>query len=467
MRYLGSYRAQGHRLWVFLAVFLIAFSSAASAVSAVHFSDVPPDCWAANAVYTLANKGIIDGYPDGTFRGHTFISRYESAALLSRFINYFNLKAGIEEKLLEELKTEVALRTYKQDKEEKENQIFGYLASHGRYSFSPLSGTKLDYRLKVNWLKEFSPDSSVKICLDTVDAGFNTTVTRDLVTRLLDVEGRFKLGPVDYKVNIGPGVVVHNETDGLFPSYNNTIYIRPKTAIVASTSLSGVNLSAEYVTRQVQPSGLVGVNELTGKLTYDFGKVGFHVRPRYLFVIDGNRDILAEGGVDIRPNKYWETNLFLSVGNFSKSTSGMYAKVIQKLKDPWETGTDIVLRFDKVGSGYRMDDLDKYEFVYLNNFSRLILDGTVDVGLKIKQQLPKNFSLEWKGDYVTTGAYQYGVGYPGTYFLWQLGLDYAFSSAIAMNTFYRVYEVPSGMAQFSDPVPTSSQMLGVGMTCSF
>lgn len=29
------------------------------------FSDVPADSWAYDAVTTLANDGVIDGYPDG------------------------------------------------------------------------------------------------------------------------------------------------------------------------------------------------------------------------------------------------------------------------------------------------------------------------------------------------------------------------------------------------------------------
>ncbi len=32
------------------------------------FSDVPPDYWAATAVETLRRKGIVVGYPAGTYR---------------------------------------------------------------------------------------------------------------------------------------------------------------------------------------------------------------------------------------------------------------------------------------------------------------------------------------------------------------------------------------------------------------
>ena len=37
------------------------------------FSDVPADSWAYDAVTTLANDGVIDGYPDGTYQGQNTI----------------------------------------------------------------------------------------------------------------------------------------------------------------------------------------------------------------------------------------------------------------------------------------------------------------------------------------------------------------------------------------------------------
>lgn len=45
------------------------------------FTDVPSDHWAYQALLNLAGvHGCISGYPDGTFRGDTAVSRYEFAA---------------------------------------------------------------------------------------------------------------------------------------------------------------------------------------------------------------------------------------------------------------------------------------------------------------------------------------------------------------------------------------------------
>ncbi len=48
------------------------------------FKDVPRDHWAFEAVESLRQKGIVNGYPDGAYRGKRSISRYEMAAGLDR-----------------------------------------------------------------------------------------------------------------------------------------------------------------------------------------------------------------------------------------------------------------------------------------------------------------------------------------------------------------------------------------------
>lgn len=50
------------------------------------FKDVPSDHWAASSVQTLADKGIMQGYPDGTYKGDKYVTRYELAAALQRVI---------------------------------------------------------------------------------------------------------------------------------------------------------------------------------------------------------------------------------------------------------------------------------------------------------------------------------------------------------------------------------------------
>ena len=55
-----------------------------TAFAANPFSDVTPDSWAYQAVSQLANAGIVNGYPDGTFKGQNNITRYEMAQMVAK-----------------------------------------------------------------------------------------------------------------------------------------------------------------------------------------------------------------------------------------------------------------------------------------------------------------------------------------------------------------------------------------------
>ena len=48
------------------------------------FSDVTPDSWAYQAVSQLAAAGIVNGYPDGTFKGQKDITRFEMAQMIAK-----------------------------------------------------------------------------------------------------------------------------------------------------------------------------------------------------------------------------------------------------------------------------------------------------------------------------------------------------------------------------------------------
>ncbi|MBI4278320.1 MAG: S-layer homology domain-containing protein [Armatimonadetes bacterium] len=50
------------------------------------FADVPTDHWAYDAIAELAAKGLIEGYPDGTFKGDRAMTRYEAAMIVARLL---------------------------------------------------------------------------------------------------------------------------------------------------------------------------------------------------------------------------------------------------------------------------------------------------------------------------------------------------------------------------------------------
>ena len=63
-----------------------ALSAGVTAYAANPFSDVTPNDWAYQAVESLSEQGVVEGYPDGTFKGERNITRYEMAQIIARML---------------------------------------------------------------------------------------------------------------------------------------------------------------------------------------------------------------------------------------------------------------------------------------------------------------------------------------------------------------------------------------------
>jgi len=65
---------------------VLAFVMTTMVASANPFSDVPFSHWAYDAVNKLAAKGIIQGYPDGTYKGEKHVTRYALAMVTAKML---------------------------------------------------------------------------------------------------------------------------------------------------------------------------------------------------------------------------------------------------------------------------------------------------------------------------------------------------------------------------------------------
>jgi predicted porin len=74
------------KLLACLLLLVMAAMAATPAGAAPLFPDVPNEHWARDAVADLASKGIVEGYPDGTFKGDRTSTRWEMALMLSRLL---------------------------------------------------------------------------------------------------------------------------------------------------------------------------------------------------------------------------------------------------------------------------------------------------------------------------------------------------------------------------------------------
>jgi hypothetical protein len=63
---------------------VMSFTAGVQTTTTPIFSDVPASYWGYDAIISLASRGIIAGYPDGTFRPDAYISRAEFSAMLAK-----------------------------------------------------------------------------------------------------------------------------------------------------------------------------------------------------------------------------------------------------------------------------------------------------------------------------------------------------------------------------------------------
>ncbi len=79
-----------------------------TASAANPFSDVESDSWAYEAVASLSDRNIIEGYPDGTFRGNKHITRYELAQITARLLAKKDSLTAEQQSIVDKLSREYA-----------------------------------------------------------------------------------------------------------------------------------------------------------------------------------------------------------------------------------------------------------------------------------------------------------------------------------------------------------------------
>ncbi|MFH0801406.1 MAG: S-layer homology domain-containing protein [bacterium] len=74
------------KAFAWCAVLVFVLFALSPAVGAPLFGDVPQSHWAKDAIMQLASKGLLEGYPDGTFKGDRLTSRWEMAIVVARLM---------------------------------------------------------------------------------------------------------------------------------------------------------------------------------------------------------------------------------------------------------------------------------------------------------------------------------------------------------------------------------------------
>ena len=75
--------ALGLAMGVSASTALAAEAQDGAALSETAFNDVPQGHWAYSALEVLSKDGVLEGYPDGSFKGDETMTRYEMAQIIA------------------------------------------------------------------------------------------------------------------------------------------------------------------------------------------------------------------------------------------------------------------------------------------------------------------------------------------------------------------------------------------------
>lgn len=87
---------------------MIVVMGATSAFAASAYDDVPTDHWAYNALDYLTERGVLEGYPGGFFKGDRTLTRFEFAQAIARLLDTIEQGGGSTDTnvMIESLRTE-------------------------------------------------------------------------------------------------------------------------------------------------------------------------------------------------------------------------------------------------------------------------------------------------------------------------------------------------------------------------
>ena len=309
-----------------------ALTAGVSAYAANPFSDVTADDWAYQAVSDLSAQGVVEGYPDGTFKGERNMTRYELAQIVARLMAKEDQLNAQQQATLDKLAGEYAdelanLGVRVSNLEKKVGNISWSGDARMRYiaSSSDKVADKYDGRIRLTVKGQVNDATYVQGRIATnmyfKDAGTddgNTTMERLFVNHNFGEKTSVVLGRQD--LTVFGGLEYDDAFDGAKLAYNDGKF----DAYAAFGQLNAEKFDSEDVA--------------FGGLGYDFGAAKL------------NAAYFNFAGLDKNTYKFdsiWGANLVVPVDNFS--VFGEY----------WDSNADKADTTWQAGLGYSTLDAAK------------------------------------------------------------------------------------------------------------
>ena len=364
-----------------------------TAFAANPFSDVTPDSWAYQAVSQLANAGIVNGYPDGTFKGQNNITRYEMAQMVAKAMANQDRANAEQQAMINRLADEfsnelnnLGVRVARLEDRVGNVKVTGN--ARLRYKDAEHAKSKFDARARVQFNAKVNDrtDAVVRLTSGNFELGNSTTggnadaqIDRAYVNHKFGERVSLKAGR--FNQVIGGGLAFDGTFDGAQLNVgNDKIMAQAAYGYMVSGDAAGLTKEENVTDLIVNVNGKVGKHVMVGGF-YDRINQDDDVRNVYGFNADANFDKIWVGGEWLKASSLEESQAWtagVGYGNYDIKKQGTWG-----VKGQYFNAKENAPIIDTT-----------YNHIYTTDAKGWM--ATVDYALQNNVGLTANYGFDWK-----------------------------------------------------------------------
>jgi len=364
-----------------------------TAFAANPFSDVTPDSWAYQAVSQLANAGVINGYPDGTFKGQNNITRYEMAQMVAKAMANQDRANAEQQAMINRLADEfsnelnnLGVRVARLEDRVGNVKVTG--DARLRYKDAEHAKSKFDARARVQFNAKVNDRTDAVVRLtsgnfelgnSTTEGNANATIDRAYVNHKFGERVSLKAGRFGQVV--GGGLAFDGTFDGAqFNAGNDKVNAQVAYGYMVSGDATGLTKEENVTDLIVNVNGKVGKHAMVGGF-YDRINQDDDVRNVYGFNADANFDKIWVGGEWLKASSLEESQAWtagVGYGNYDIKKQGTWG-----VKGQYFNAKENAPIIDTT-----------YNHIYTTDAKGWM--ATVDYALQNNVGLTANYGFDWK-----------------------------------------------------------------------
>ena len=346
----------------FAAVFAAtAVLGVTTAFAANPFSDVTPNDWAYQSVSQLAAAGVINGYPDGTFKGQNNITRYEMAQMVAKAMAN-EARANAEQqaminRLADEFASELnnlGVRVATLENKVGNVKVTGDVRlrykgfeDKGNYKDNNNKKSAFDFRGRVQFNAQVNENTTAVIRVVGEDEFHNAKDSGDVTFDQVYVAHKFgqdtTLVAGRFNAFVGNGLIYDDTFDGAALAYNNGNF----NALAAYGSFMTGKLFSKYDTDTNKAGHTAKFDDFdadtnpTVTLLQVSGNLGEHATLGGFYAF-GNKNLDTDiygGSLDLNFDKVWIGGEYATFADNNFTAAGLnVTKANGEGKDAWVAG---------------------------------------------------------------------------------------------------------------------------------